>query len=209
MRRDQEQITGDTGPERREKDRFIPCVVVVSGLPATGKSTFGRFLEKTSNFISIDVDDIREEIDEVRKADPSIRWLPPDEELAIMIRSYTLMCQRAEEMATAGGPVVIAGTFSRSQFKEPLQPLKASLDQKTIAMRVFRFDSAIDGIEGRITKRKRDRGVSNVDSMDTWRWAQGNFSPIVFTEVIEIDTQQSGHYLEILRHLNDVRVAKP
>lgn len=191
--------------ERQDRYRFVPCVVAVSGLPATGKSTLGRFLDQTCNFKFLDVDVIREEIDDVRKANHSIRWLPPDQELAIMTRSYILMCQRAEALAIAGTPVVIAGTFSRSQFKEPLQALKDSLDNNGLILRILHLTATIDDLEMRITKQKGKRGAANVDSVDALRWAQSIFSPIGFTEVREIDTKIPGHYLETFNQLNDLR----
>lgn len=194
--------------ERRERYRFVPCVVVVSGLPGTGKTTFGRFLEITSNFTLLDVDNIREGIDEVRKADPSVRWLPPDQELAIMVQSYAVMCQRAEELAKGGIPIVIAGTFSRDRFKESLQALTVSLNKDGIPLRAFHLTAPTEEIESRITRQKKQkgtRGAANADSIKTFRWIQGHFSPIEFIEVIQIDTSTYGHYRKILDNLNDLR----
>ena len=124
-----------------------------------------------------------------------------------MIRSYTLMCQRTEALARDGAPVVIAGTFSRSEFKEPLRVLKDSLDQKGLPMRVFQLTAPGDEIERRISKQKGVRGAANVDSVDTLRRVQSIFSPIKFTEVIEMNTKTQGHYLKILEHINDLRIS--
>lgn len=205
MSGEHEKPTVGSGQDRRERYRYVPCVVVVSGLPATGKTTFGRFLEKSSNFRFLDVDVIREEIDEVRRANPLARWLPPDQELEIVTRSYTIMCQRAKEFVTGRTPTIIAGTFSRDQFKEPLQDLKDYLDQKGIPLRIFHFTAPTEEIESRITGQKGQRGAANVNSIDTLRWVQSFFSAIKFTEVTEINTETPGHYVKTLSFLNDLR----
>lgn len=44
-----------------------PCVVVLSGIPLSGKTVLAEKLVERSNFKMIDVDIIRNEIDESRK----------------------------------------------------------------------------------------------------------------------------------------------
>ena len=73
-----------------------PLLVVLSGLPLSGKSYIAEALVTQTNLQSLDVDMVRNEMDDSRKADAVIKMLAPDAERKIMVRSYIELCHRAE-----------------------------------------------------------------------------------------------------------------
>lgn len=171
-----------------EVQTFMTCVIVLSGLPLTGKTTLAEQLAATSNLCVVDVDYVREEIDEGRKHDSSAQMLPPEEEKAIMTRAYQLACQKALELVENYKPVIIAGTFSREEFKKSLQDLKETLDKKDIPLKAFLLTASEDQIAKRIEKRRQQGSVSNIDSLDRFTWAKSLFGEIQFMEVHRIDS---------------------
>lgn len=191
-----------------KKINIKPSVTVLSGTPLTGKTTLAEKLIAISNLEMIDVDIIREEIDETRKLDPSQRWLPPDQELAIMVKSYTLLCQRAIEETQAGRAIIITGTFSRDVFKQPLEELYKLAQEKGIPFRPFLLTTTDEEAEKRIKKRKKEGSASNVDTLEKYQWSGTIFSPIAFAPLAQVDTGTDDYAYKVLEHLSDLIVNK-
>jgi len=173
------------------RDQFVfkPCVVVLSGTPLSGKTHLANILEKMSNLRVIDVDSVRNEIDESRKINLQVRMLPPEQEKEVMVRSYAELCKRAENIAASGAPVLITGTFSRTEFKSEL---KRIVEDGSVTVRVFLLTVSDEEAGRRIEKRKSEGSLSNIDSLDKYQWAKSMFGKIDFAKVTEIDSSNAG-----------------
>lgn len=90
----------EIGPEERERIILKPCLIILSGVPLTGKTVLAEKLVDSSNLETIDVDAVRNEIDELRKIDESVRMLELSQEKETMVKSYTEMCKRAKKLST-------------------------------------------------------------------------------------------------------------
>lgn len=206
------KIDGDietrTSFEERKKVFFRPCLIVLSGVPLTGKTVLAEKLVNSSNLQMLDVDTVRDEIDESRRNDLRIRMLKPEQEKAVMIKAYTEMCQRAENFVSEGIPVVISGTFSRSEFKQPLEYLINILRRKGIPLKIFLLTVSDEEALKRIGNRKKDDSPpnSNIDSFEKYQWAKGIFSRIKFTPTIEIDTLKADYIEQTLTNLEELKV---
>lgn len=96
-----------------------PCLVIVSGLPGTGKSTLSRELAACANFTVIRTDVVRKELAGIAEAErtPAARgtelysadWTA---------RTYAECLRRAVEAIQAGQRVIADGTFSRDAHRQ-------------------------------------------------------------------------------------------
>lgn len=193
-------------PEKKDKLIFRSSVMVLSGRPLSGKTYLSEKLVGVSNLQTIDVDTIRNEIDETRKKDGQIRLLEPEKELEIMTKSYAEMCKRAEEAANSGMPVLLTGTFSRAEFKQPLEQLAKILQERGIPLKIFLLTASDEEVAKRIDKRKAGGSLSNIDSLDKYQWSKGFFKKIEFVPVMEIDTTKPDSTNEILKNLQDLKI---
>lgn len=183
---------------------FKPSVTVLSGLPLTGRTTLAERLAAVSNLEIIDVDVIRGETDKTRKQNPSVRWLPPKQEKAIMKKAYAILCQRAKERVCAGAAVLLTATFSREEFKRPLEKFYYSLQENNIAFKAFLLTAEDREIEKRIEQRRLEGSVSNVDTLEKYQWSKTIFKPINFVSLTEVDTANSTIVNKVLADLTDL-----
>jgi aminoglycoside phosphotransferase family enzyme/predicted kinase len=91
-----------------EEPRRKPCLILVGGLPGTGKSTLARGLAGSANFTVIRSDVVRQEID-TAGAD---RYSPQQ-----IDRTYRECLRRAEEAIFAGQRIIIDATFGREKWR--------------------------------------------------------------------------------------------
>lgn len=183
--------------------RLKPCVIVLSGLPLTGKSTLAHAIALRCNGIALDVDHIRQE----KFPNPERILLAPEEELRVMVYAYSELIAHACRILHTGRPVILAGTFSREEFKKPLRELKEDLEKAGVPLRVFRLSASDQAIEQRIRQRQQEDRLSNIDTLEKFRWAQGLFKSIEFVPVVEIDTTKPcEECLKVaLFHLQDIQ----
>ena len=193
-------------PEKKDKLFLRPSVVVLSGVPLSGKTHLAERLVGSSNLQMIDVDTIRNEIDKTRKKDGQVRLLEPEKEREVMVNSYTEMCKRAEQMVNSGVPILMTGTFSRIEFKQPLEQLVDNLKKYNIPFKIFLLTVPDEEIVKRIDQRKDSGSLSNIDSLERYQWAKGFFKKIDFAPVIEVDTSKPGSDEEVLKSLKDLEI---
>jgi|WetSurSiteA1Bulk_404760.scaffolds.fasta_scaffold00510_8 predicted kinase len=181
------------------------CLIVLSGLPLSGKSLVADKLVNSTNLELVDVDEVRNRIDKTRGAKGLIRLLESDKEKEIMINSYTLMCRQAAEKIGQGIPIVITGTFSREEFKKPLTVLVRQIKSAQIPLKIFLLIATDEEVERRIEKRREGGGLSNIDTLEKYKWAKGLFSKIGFAPVIEIDTENPAFIDKIIGNLKELK----
>jgi len=190
--------------ERKEKLNLRPCVVVLSGTPLSGKTYLANELQKCLDIKVIDVDSVRHEIDETRRQDGQVKMLEPEQEKAIMIKSYTEMCRQAEEDALSGSPVLITGTFSRAEFKKPLEELAKSLEKNNIPLRTFLLSITDEEALKRIEKRKAEGSLSNIDSVEKFQWSKSIFSKFENIPFDKIDASTEKTIEDVLEKISEL-----
>ncbi len=165
-----------------------PYVVVFSGMPLTGKSTLARMLASAMALPWIDVDEIRQEF----FPNPERKLVPQNRETFIMTTAYAVQAARVLQLLNYGARgVILSGTFSRPEFKEPLHRLHSVLMDEKIEMRGFLLTASDGEVERRILVRQREGNVSNIDTIEKFRWAKGFFESIQFIRMVRIDTNKS------------------
>lgn len=167
---------------------FLLCIVmaqfsyplsllVFSGPPLVGKTTVAYHLSKQSNYAVIDIDEIRLELME-----DATELLDHIAEHNLMVRAYAELCNRAHSMMRDGSPVIIAGTFSKAAFKEPLLNLLTELEHP---YKIFSVDTDDEQIPKRIEKRIHTGDASPIKSLEKWQWAKT--LPVPWPEHISVD----------------------
>ncbi len=127
--------------------RFRKCIVVLMGLPLTGKSTLGHRLADMSNFTYLDVDEMRQELSpgQDRRSD--------QEERQIMLASYQRKFNLAVPLLEKGDPVVLGATYSRPEYEAWLRGFAQQTDSPVI---VFRLHAPKRVLQLRLSRRPAD-----------------------------------------------------
>jgi len=105
-----------------------PCLVLVTGLPGTGKSTLARSLSETSGFDVVSSDVVRKELAGLSPRTPS----KSDFESGIYTpdwndRTYATCLDRARELLFAGRRVVVDASFREGGRRSPFSNLAGEM----------------------------------------------------------------------------------
>jgi aminoglycoside phosphotransferase family enzyme/predicted kinase len=96
-----------------------PALVLVGGLPGTGKTTVGRILEHSAGFRAIDSDRVRKELAGLpAEADASAAADSGIYTAAFTERTYDACLDKAREAVFAGERVVVSATFRDEAQRE-------------------------------------------------------------------------------------------
>lgn len=180
-----------------------PCLLVLTGMPLSGKTFLSKYLVESSNLIGIDVDVVRNEIDTSRKKDGRIGMLEPAVELSVMISAYQEVCGRAYSVISKRIPVVITGTFSREEFKAPLVMLLSKISDQGIPVKLFLLDCSSSEVVKRIEKRRLECGYSNIDSLEKFQWSKNIFQMIDFAPIVKINTDKPNYLEQVMQGLQE------
>lgn len=141
-------------------------MVVLSGPPLHGKSRAARELVEGTNFALLDVDVVRQKYFAADGAgDPA-----PEKKLHITVQCYKRMMEDAALLLENGHPVVVAGTFSKSEFKAPLLQLMRELRVPTY-VHIYTLEMSPAALEGRLKSRKAEGGASPIKTAEQYQWA--------------------------------------
>lgn len=113
--------------------------------------------------------------------------------------------QTGKKIIDEGNPVLITGTFSRKEFKQPLEELADSLEGSGIPIKAFLLTASYEDISARIEERKKGGSLSNIDSLEKYSWAKGIFEKINFVPLVEVDTSRPDYVDEVVKSLEDFK----
>lgn len=177
--------------------QFEPSLVIFSGLPFAGKSTLSRELARLSNFVHLDCDDYRLAIV------GHDRFLPEEQEAAVMVESYRRMHVDGLKLISSRLPVSLAATYWRPIYKPLLVDL---LSQLTVPIRIFelRVDDSLIG--ERVRQRSLEGDPSEIKSVEQYFAIKNNIDPIAFRGKIIVDTARSlaDTMAEVLSNLREL-----
>jgi predicted kinase len=180
-------------------------LVVLCGPPLHGKTTMAAALKEHSNFIHIDVDEIR------RQHFPSTSGalLPKEAELDLMACCYAFSMETAMTFIRKGLPVVFSGTCSREAFKRPVVRFLHDHGNE-FPIRLFRLDVASDAvIRDRILARAATASPSPIRDEAQYRWALSIADPWpAEVEVTPVDAGRDPGIIadQLRQHLAPLRV---
>lgn len=141
--------------QQEYQQHFQASLVAIVGMPLVGKTVLAKALESRSNYICIDVDEMRWE------GDVSPRRLSAAEENVAMEHAYLKMHNQARQLLEQGRPVIVTATYSRNIYHDQL---KALADNVGGRLKVFYLEiPSKEEIEHRLEKRHmHQEGHSNV-----------------------------------------------
>lgn len=150
-------------------------LVLVCGLPGTGKSTIARNLASRMNAAILRTDSVRKEL--IEKPEYS------DEEKELVYRTTLLI---AKYLLSAGKSVIIDGTF----YKKSLRARAYEVAEKTgSALEIIECTCPEDVIIKRMKRRKGREALSDAD-YEVYRKIKEEFEPIERKHVV-IDTSKN------------------
>ena len=141
-----------------------PALLLVAGLPGTGKSTIASQLADRG-WHWIDTDAVRKELAGIAPTDrrtPDDPLYTPEAILAV----YTHCVQRAAGQLAAGQSVVLSATFARADYRQPFLELA---DRCGVQLRILLVELAEAEVQRRLRQRM-DAGhdVSDAD-VSVWQ----------------------------------------
>ena len=169
--------------EEGEKLQFRKCIVALAGLPLTGKSTLGTELARRSNFIFLDVNDVRWNVFPRRG-----KRLPDKQEQFAMQTSYQKNHERARDLLQQGKPVILTATYSRELYHQMLKSLAKKSD---VPLKVFVLEASGKEIERRIKQRLKKDNLSVVQSLEGFLEVKNRYALITNVDLTEIDATLS------------------
>lgn len=157
---------------------FEKCIVVLAGLPLTGKSTLGKELSEQSNLVYFDVEIARREIER------SGSWLGQEKEKQIMLSAYKRNHQWAKTKLSEGQPVVLAATYSRLEYHQMLSQLS---QEASVPLKFFLLVCPESVLLERLKSRPMD-STSNIRTYEQFYSVKERYQRFQEIEASEIDT---------------------
>lgn len=157
-------------------------IIVLSGLPFSGKSTIGKALAAKYEIPFLDIDKTRHEIA------PDGQWLGPEKEREVMMAAYTRNHEKASHVIESGKAVILAATYSRESYHEMLRKLA---QKHQVPLKVFLLNIPNALVPLRLQERLRQGSPSNIITIDSYDEVKDRYMPFQGEELIRIDTSQS------------------
>lgn len=168
--------------EMEEPDRR-PALVLVSGLPGTGKSTLSRMLADTAHFEVLRSDVIRKEIFTTADATGNSASIYSADRTQ---KVYDECLSRARSSLLAGGRVIVDATFQRDKNRQRFLQLAIDCGVRTIWLECT---APADVVERRLTERHGDASDADWSVYELVRkqWEQPSEYTRRFHELIASD----------------------
>lgn len=175
-------------------------LIIMSGLPLSGKTYISKNLSKELDYIHIDVDEIKKLLNLYNDN------INNKNEKDIMILCYDSMIYIAKEILlnnNLNNSVIISGTFSKFEFKEKLYDLLFLLKNNKILYYIFMLECNDDNeIKRRIKLRNKENLLSNINTFEKYEWSKTIFNKIK-SNVIILNSQNKNIIKNIKDYIND------
>jgi len=123
-----------------------PCLILVTGLPASGKSGFSRYAGEKLGIPVLEKDHYKEILFD------TIGFGCREEKLKLGVAAMELMYDQAQQLLKMGMSVILDNNFENSSL-EGVKKLAADFDCRLITLR---FEDDIAAIHRRFVRRDRD-----------------------------------------------------
>lgn len=164
-----------------------PCLVLLSGLPGTGKSSLSRALEKNEDFLVLSSDVVRKELAGfLPSSQPSSGWNQGLYTPEWTDKTYSYLLEKAEEGLLKGQRVLIDASLWEQARREPFYRLA----QKLRLPFLFFTCQADEGIV-RERLQKTERYASDADYTVYQQMAERWQEPPATWEAVGINTEKS------------------
>lgn len=155
-------------------------LVVLAGLPLSGKTTIGKLLSEKYKIPFLDIDETRAEFDN------SGIWHGAEKEREIMLEAYTQNHNKAGIHLVAGKPVIIAATYSRSSYHDMLKELSKN---HAVDCYFFLLEASEESVKVRLEHRKKHGAKSNINTLESYKEVRDRYQPYKYesTNIISTD----------------------
>lgn len=151
-----------------------PHLVVVLGLPGTGKTTFARALASRIGAAHLNTDMLRTELGLLGQYREETK-----------ARIYEELLQRCQVALSRGRPVILDGTFYRQAFRDRIVALARAMETR---VRWIEICAAPETVEQRISNKRPD---SEAD-FEVYRKIREEFEPLQVERLQLFSDTQTG-----------------
>jgi uncharacterized protein len=131
-----------------------PCLILVGGLPGSGKSRLCRGLEARANLTRLDSDEVRKNLAGLSaEQSGQAPWGEGIYTEAWTDRTYATLLERAAEILDDGGRVVLEASFREEKRRQPFLELARS---RALPCRFFECQAPREAIVDRLGRRAGD-----------------------------------------------------
>jgi aminoglycoside phosphotransferase family enzyme/predicted kinase len=166
-----------------------PALVLVGGLPGTGKSTLARGLAQAANFTVIRSDEVRKELAGIAVTEKGEGIYTPE----WTSRTYVECGRRAEAMIRDGGRAIVDASFAPGRWRAAFLVRPVQLAVPAVLL-VCRLDPAV--ARERIRARRGDASDADERVYDELAAKWDPAIPKYERPTVEIDTTDAGRALE-------------
>jgi aminoglycoside phosphotransferase family enzyme/predicted kinase len=166
-----------------------PALVLVGGLPGTGKSTLARGLAEVANFTVIRSDEVRKELAGIPATDKGEGIYTPN----WTSRAYAECWQRAGAITQDGGRVIVDATFAEERYWAAFLGQADQLAVPAVFL-VCRADPEL--ARQRLRARRGDASDADERVYDEMAAKWETIDPGYQRQTVEIDTTDAGRALD-------------
>ena len=164
-------------------------LLVLCGLPATGKSFLARHLAKRLNAVHLNTDIVRREM--VKEP------IYSEEEKK---RVYNEMIEKARKLLSEGMDVVLDGTFYRKGLRDVAEEMAGSAEQKCFLVECKCDEKTV---KQRMGRRKLKKSESDADEFKVYKILEAQFEPIEREHLVLDCSLPAGEKIErVLKWVN-------
>lgn len=179
-----------------------PILIIITGLPATGKTTLGRKLANELNLPCISKDDIKELLFDTMGFEDR-EWSKK-----IGVSSYELLYYMAESILKSGSSLVLEANFDPRFANKKILELKGTYNFELFQIRCFTEGEILfERFKKRAESHERHQGHVDSENLDEWYpiLLQGKIEALnIGGEFFDIDTTEFNNvnYDELVNALN-------
>jgi len=165
---------------------YARCVVAVTGLSGTGKSTIAAALHRRTGFMHISSDATRKRLPDIRQqAGTEGEYEAGLYAADVSARTYAAMLDEAGERIAAGGGVIVDATYQRRADRDALRALAKRFDVPVLFVECRCSDETV---RARLAQRQRAGDQLSDADWNIYREQQRRYEPF-------LDQEERDHFV--------------
>jgi predicted kinase len=181
-------------------ENLTNLLIVICGLPLSGKSTVARRLSPMLRIPHLDIDDnIRRPVFGLPHPHPETSSALMQQDVQEMLASYKLLLLAADCFLEQHRSLILTATFSRRTYREMLIATVCKHPQARLkVLWCYPTNDSIHELARRLEKRRHENNASSVNSIERYVEVKSRFEPLELPH-LRIETSVPGTEEDMFR----------